>query len=1392
MDDLCFAIALLLLLWLCLAPSPTPNMAEQQKAASTRPVLSPLTSTPRKLTPSPLQVSHVSTPLVDSFVHASPKDLASPTSSKGPLANSSSFSPRSPHYSPVFLVDTNDSSGNGGEFLRPPMSRTSTNESATFDVNQNRRTSPLATPRGNDQPATRDFSVPSNSSAITTDSPPHSPSNINSTKIRALERRPVERLGPRTSSIDSTMSSVSSTNSYASSDPLSPNPAEVAQMIANAGSAEAAIRQLVKDKKQSAAQNAQLWRLINKQRTLLIGLNADLARAMEDKEKYQRRYKDLSATVRPQQVQRVKEVRKDSPSGASVSPGVSDDELPIQRHSVVETNVEKEMENETTFPATPDLPNSTPENRMTTILNPVHAISQVSSSNTSPSLSSEGMPKAPTESENSDTDDDEEDDSRRRTIMQAQFGPIAPLEIHKRMPPKLDPAISVLSSPLQDVDSGPSPSSFSARRSITTPRKSAHNSPHISGDSPVEGPGATSPVLRKGPPAPLNLQQKPIQPPQPLSPPGDYPAEAQTQPEQATITLEEPPTFERGRKKTREEDDKEREYIIKKEIESRSQSKKEKRAKSGSKSKPTSVSSKRLETSPTQSLPKSPAIRAFSPNESPTSLQEHLSPHASLASMLSNPGSSTNSIIEQTVTMSSPPLSPGLPRSPRPVDRPLNSPAPRAPAEGHVASPPLSPRPATLSPPILSPRAPRHPIPLPPHTPTSLTSPSHSTKSGERHISTTSSGSRSPALLPAPVMSEQSPRQTEKPPVLPSPRSPKSPQQTLSPRSPKSPTKPISAPLAPTSGNVLSENVLGGIYQGLKSEAHPDLLLAPNALPLITIKVTSSRLRPSRASMLPGKNLDEDPVFTLGITRRVDMKQLWRVEKPIMSLPQLDRDMKQIFPFEFKLPDRNLFSGHAPAKIDARREALEKYFEDVLNTPMNDKAGHTICSFLTASAFPADDHEGGKAGASNENHVQVQLGPDGKPRKEGFLTKRGKNFGGWKARWFVLDEPILRYYESPGGALLGTIKLMNAQIGRQSAHHASQSPSRNPEEHDKEFRHAFLILEPKKKDSSSIVRHVLCAENDEERDEWVMALLQYIGQPAPEPKSKGESKGAQKGILHSMRKAAREESPARLERGRDEAVNTLQGVSYEDTVAGQPVKLGPAKETTSPLASSFNSSQGMMMPPPKAISGPTNGSVISDVGAWGNRPADSPKIKDKEKKRGIFGGFGQKSNDSIPSPSMAAMPSISRPIIPTNGKQVFGMPLAEAVQLFPIRGREDISLPAVVYRCLEYLEAKDAANEEGIFRLSGSNVTIKQLRERFNTEGDVDFLTEGTHYDIHAVASLLKAYLRELPSTIFGSREIHLQFLQVLGESNSSPCIFLFLFSLTIPANRFLYNRARR
>ena len=101
---------------------------------------------------------------------------------------------------------------------------------------------------------------------------------------------------------------------------------------------------------------------------------------------------------------------------------------------------------------------------------------------------------------------------------------------------------------------------------------------------------------------------------------------------------------------------------------------------------------------------------------------------------------------------------------------------------------------------------------------------------------------------------------------------------------------------------------------------------------------------------------------------------------------------------------------------------------------------------------------------------------------------------------------------------------------------------------------------------------------------------------------------------------------------------------------------------------------------------------------------------------------------------------------------------------------------------------KQADQEEGIYRLSGSSAVIKSLKDRFNsgtsafpmltterldlsanllTEGDVDLLGSDEYWDPHAIAGLLKTFMRELPASIL-TRELHTRFLSVIGQCKFS------------------------
>ncbi|KAI5292013.1 hypothetical protein KEM55_008152, partial [Ascosphaera atra] len=186
------------------------------------------------------------------------------------------------------------------------------------------------------------------------------------------------------------------------------------------------------------------------------------------------------------------------------------------------------------------------------------------------------------------------------------------------------------------------------------------------------------------------------------------------------------------------------------------------------------------------------------------------------------------------------------------------------------------------------------------------------------------------------------------------------------------------------------------------------------------------------------------------------------------------------------------------------------------------------------------------------------------------------------------------------------------------------------------------------------------------------------------------------------------------------------------------------------------------------ISGPTNGSIIQDAASWGNiKPNRNTTTSVKEKKRSIWGFNRGGSNNNVleqlretGDAGGSSNNAAKEPAVPA-----FGLPLADAIRLCPpknLNEEADPGLPAVVYRCIAYLRAHEAAMEEGIFRLSGSNILVRQLKERFNLEGDVDLLSEEEPYmDVHAVASLFKQYLRELPESVL-TRDLHLEFIKVL------------------------------
>ncbi|KAM3508579.1 hypothetical protein MY10362_001095 [Beauveria mimosiformis] len=1058
---------------------------------------------------------------------------------------------------------------------------------------------------------------------------------------------------PRNSSLDTAISAMSNQRPDGSASSSAPQSHDIAHLIQTAGSPEAVIKYLLKEKQSQSQQNSQLWRLVDKQRAMILGLNKDLEAALKDKERYRRKLKEF---INNPSVIRAAAGRP--PQGGAREPRPTP-RVDVDTHNVMnpdspvlESDSQKDSPVDLTmapYPITPpaDRPHQHHASAagVAEVLNPFRS-----------------MPK-PQEHALNNYDHEAEERVEEQARKQRGEETLREIPFNVQLPPSR-------SLPTESPKMPPSRSLPTEPPKMPPPRLPSRPESPSRKKEAASKPAAPS---RKGPPAPLQLPKgRPTQ----SSPPVGQGSDSESEYDDL-LNVNKPELAHRGRRLL-------------------------KGAAGDATLNPVTAEHAGTPDHDRRSAP-IPDINEPNPMQAVSKGQGPEAATASLAAVLNT---------ERGQVLAPPMPSPGLPMSPRPSKTSAQS-SPRSPP----SQMPLSPRP------------PRQPIPLPPNTPLATSSSSAS--------STAPSQPLQDSLLNVPSIRQID--LDEKPPA--------------------------DAQSSPTERKQK--------LKGLATDEYPDLLLPPNALPSIDIKVASSRMKPSRASLLSLAQLEEDPVFTLAVISRADRGELWRVEKDTLSLFKLDQRMKQCQVFTAKTPEKSLFNGHSPAKLDARRQALEHYMDELLNTELDEATALELCKYLSTNALAPDDDEIGAVSRLTPDHSAESFAPDGRVVRSGYLTKKGKNFGGWKVRFFVLDGLNLKYYETPGGPHLGTIKLQGAHIAKQSHKGDNQSPvpSSTGDENDNQYRHAFMILEPKRKDLTSHVRHILCAEDDVERDSWIDALMQWIeirdsegtdshaAKPATHDRPHQESTGANKLKKSSQARAAPQQAGESDE---------LIGVRYDSTNAGDAPQHGTsvARPNAAPGLPEQPSLQNLGDTPTtstlKVISAPKDLHLISDASMWGNRLGHlQPSAEDKKQRKRSFFGFGPKTRSSSDGQESLAGSESGAGIV-SQGPiyhvgNVFGSSLAEAVQYHPPRD-VDVPLPSVIYRCIQYLEAHNALNEEGIFRLSGSNTVIKQIRERFNHESDINLITDENYYDIHAVASLLKLYLRELPSTIL-TRDLHLDFL---------------------------------
>ncbi|KAI8329100.1 hypothetical protein BD560DRAFT_451646 [Blakeslea trispora] len=495
------------------------------------------------------------------------------------------------------------------------------------------------------------------------------------------------------------------------------------------------------------------------------------------------------------------------------------------------------------------------------------------------------------------------------------------------------------------------------------------------------------------------------------------------------------------------------------------------------------------------------------------------------------------------------------------------------------------------------------------------------------------------------------------------------------------------------------DSLLASGFQSLAAENKTQV-------PDVNVKVVSYSLKTCHRGR-------EASVFTIGLFRKEDSTEVWRVEKSLSDLILLDSSLKQSNPaiasHMKRLPERSLFASHAPAKVDERKDMIEEYLQQAITLKSSDSQP-LLQDFLSSDKI---------------QYLPITLTNDIRI-KQGYLTKRGKKIGGWKARYFVLESTgVMKYYESKNGTFIGTINLSDSQVASQVQFDSGNNST---------YRHAFVIFD---KSNDNANKHIFCADSDQERDSWIEALFPYTSQTSVPQDIIDHCFSEDKGMDQFF------SEPFSVENSENQILSPPPPPPAKDTV------LDTINRQASVLANNTKSNStetGIF----KTLSSESSGASSDEIN-------EDKKPKQKANRRSFWSRkmfSSTPANDTLPpiSPQnttydynhIQALTDLEE----TRGeKQVFGIPLKDAVALSRINDNYD--LPAIMHRCIEYLEAKEALFEEGIYRLSGSSVKVKTLKKRFNDAGDVKLLEDVNEYhDIHAIAGLLKMWLRELPENI--------------------------------------------
>ncbi|KAL9126522.1 MAG: hypothetical protein Q9217_004446 [Psora testacea] len=211
-----------------------------------------------------------------------------------------------------------------------------------------------------------------------------------------------------------------------------------------------------------------------------------------------------------------------------------------------------------------------------------------------------------------------------------------------------------------------------------------------------------------------------------------------------------------------------------------------------------------------------------------------------------------------------------------------------------------------------------------------------------------------------------------------------------------------------------------------------------------------------------------------------------------------------------------------------------------------------------------------------------------------------------------------------------------------------------------------------------------------------------------------------------------------------------------------------------PSSSSSNSNSG--------LSSSTSGVLREGTGTYlfANIKNTSTKAADGigRASKGILGKMNRSGSSTAEKDERYVLRIINLPLVEQTRRTRI------AARLEDSKDKTEFWMPALPWRCIDYLNFR-GCEEEGLYRVPGSDIQIRHWQKRFDREGDINLFNEPDLYDINIIGSMFKAWLRELPTEIF-PKVIQAKIAKECSEAQQVPQLLRDELSMLPPWNYYL------